>query len=93
MQAILLLLSFISRFVTSETGSVRQRTSMPLAWGAGVLMAAALLFGVPGRADAQVCEQLSGCENNSTCAARCQAIGCATGQCIWESVPQCRCYY
>lgn len=45
MQAILVLLSFIGKFLTSETGAVRQRTSLPLAWAAGVLAGAATLIG------------------------------------------------
>jgi hypothetical protein len=45
MQNILVLLSFIGKFFTSETGAVRQSTSLPLAWAAAVLAAAATLLG------------------------------------------------
>lgn len=52
MQAVLLFLSFVSEFITSETGSVRQRNGLPVAWGAGVLVAAAIVLGTPGKAAA-----------------------------------------
>ena len=61
MQAILFLLSFVSEFLTNETGFVRQRTGLPVAWAAGVLVAAAVVLGTPGPA-AAACVDPGNCE-------------------------------
>lgn len=44
MQAIL---SLVAEFITSESGAVPPRTGLPVAWTAGVLVAAAVVLGTP----------------------------------------------
>jgi hypothetical protein len=89
MEKILLVLNFMAEFLASETGFVRQRHGLPVAWTAGVLVAAAVILGMPGKAEAY-CRQFPGCAGDAACAAQCQYSGCATGWC--HTPNECVCY-
>jgi hypothetical protein len=69
MQTIRVLLSFIATFFTSETGAVRQSTSLPLAWAAGVLAGAATLLGATAAGAVERCGTITcgGVEHYDCC--------------------------
>lgn len=94
MQAILLLLSFVSEFIASETGFVRQRDGLPVAWAAGVLVAAAILFGMPEKVHAACGWGPSCTPGVSDCGQLCfqQVPYCNTTGCALYSPGVYRCY-
>lgn len=94
MQAILLFLNFMGAFLASETGFVRQRTGLPVAWAVGVLVAAAVLFGMPDRAHAACGFWGADCSpGSSTCTSYCvDYMHCSSGQCALYSPGVYKCY-
>jgi hypothetical protein len=104
MQAIILvLLSFVNEFFASETGFVRQRHGLPVAWAAGVLVAAAVVLGTPGSAAAgcgptpcNVIGECAGMGGSSGCNWMCITQGHYCGQCEFGAggyYEGCQCYH
>lgn len=83
----------MSEFITSETGFVRQRTGLPVAWAAGVLVAAVILLGTPEKAAAHCSgggHVFSGC-TDASCSGWCIAVhGCPSGICTQPNVCVCQ---
>lgn len=48
----------LNEFISNETGFVRQRNGLPVAWAVGVLVAAAVMFGTVDPAAADQCAGL-----------------------------------
>ena len=83
----------MSEFITNESGFVKQRTSLPVAWSVGILVMGAVLFGIPGtaRADPRYCGTLSGCSDENYCHYRCQTVyDCEIHEC--PNVFTCECW-
>jgi hypothetical protein len=101
MQAIILfLLSFVNEFFASETGFVRQRHGLPVAWAAGVLVAAAVILGTPGTAAAcggTACDWVGSCNGwpDGQCNYVCITGGHSCGQCESDlyRINECHCYH
>lgn len=90
----------MSEFITNETGFVRQRTGLPVAWAAGVLVAAAVILGTPGTAAAcggTPCDWIGSCVGwpSGQCNYLCITQGHACGECRQEGthVWDCQCYH
>lgn len=97
MKKILLVLNFMAEFIASETGFVRQRTGLPVAWATGVLVVVAIFFGMPDKAHA-ACGWLPDvtCGSDSYCWGLCvhPPYNCSGGSCEpYGSVgDRCKCY-
>lgn len=51
----------LSGFFSDETGSVKQRSSLPVAWAIGILIGAAVFLGTPDKAEAATCWAYPNC--------------------------------
>jgi hypothetical protein len=72
---------------------VRQRNGLPVAWAAGVLVAAAVMFGMPEKAHAACGWGPSCTPGVSNCSQLCwQSLGCSTTGCALYAPGDYRCY-
>lgn len=78
--------------LVGESGSVRVRTGLPLAWTLGVCLAAAVFLGSPGQVNAPCnggSHSFSGCSDGA-CRQWCQIIhGCTSGACTQPDICAC----
>ena len=87
----------LRQFVTSEDG-VSQQAILPVAWVGAVLMAAAVVLGMPDKAHADVCWADWGCDNYHAywCQGECADTSCTGGgwACVrYGSGPyRCKCW-
>ena len=87
------IIEVLSRFVSDETGFVKQQNSLALPWTASIMIAAAVMFGGPTASEADDSwswHAHGACSSDQACGCTCYSAGHLDGY-VCAGAGTCRC--